>query len=130
MKKFMAFAVATLMFLPAFAAWDMLDEQPAAKVYVDRTTIKRVGNHVTMASLIDLAFTDKQLKESPPMFRSTRQQDEYDCIGRRMRLQSYTLFAGPMGTGKAVMQYDEGTAWSSIDANSRNALKWKAACAA
>ena len=114
--------------LRAAAAWEVLAEMPEGKIYIDRLTIKRVGGMATMSSLTDLTFSEKQLKDTPPSFRSTKQQDSYDCVGKRIRLQSYALYSGPMATGTPFMQYNEGTPWAALDPNSQNFSKWRAAC--
>ena len=128
MLKFFIGILMIVTSLRATAGWEVLIEMPAGKVYIDRLTIKRVGGMATMLSLTDLTFSEQQLKDTPPSFRSTIQQDSYDCIGKRMRLQSYTLYSGPMATGTPFMQYNEGMPWAALDPKSQNVLKWRAAC--
>ena len=123
--------IATLLGFPglnASAAWELLIEMPEGKIYVDRTTIKRVGGMIAMSSLTDLTFSEKQLTETPPSFRSTKQRDNYDCVGKTMRVQGYVLYSGPMATGTTLMRSDEGTPWAALDPKSQNVLKWRIAC--
>lgn len=126
--KVLALTVLSVSSAQTFAAWELIAEMPQGAVYIDRTTIKRVGGLVSMASLTDLSFTEQQLKETPPAFRSTRQLDNFDCIKRKMRLSSYTLHTGPMGGGVTLLSSNEATAWAGIEAQGSNTLKWQAAC--
>lgn len=85
----------------AMAHWIEVGHSDQAKVYVDRSTIKREGKLVRMTDLYDYHDTQEinELK-----FRSSRNRHEYNCSNRSRRLLGFKWFSQNMGKGEVVLR--------------------------
>lgn len=127
--KHLAFSTLIVVFSSyANADWQRIVENDSGDIYVDATTIQRKGRESTMISLSNLSPRATQLEKQTTWFKSVTQLDEYDCVGRRTRLKSFSLHSEPMGRGKPVSTSNEVTMWISVEGGSWNERKWRVAC--
>ena len=112
----------------AHAGWERIVENDSGDIYVDAATIQRKGHQSTMISLSNMGPRKAQTEKETTWFRSVTQLDEYDCVGRRTRLISFSLYPQAMGRGKLVSTSNEATPWIPIMGGSWNERKWRVAC--
>ncbi|UVT14197.1 MAG: hypothetical protein H8K04_09905 [Nitrospira sp.] len=122
----------TLVHQPVEAGWLAIDQQyqsPGLQtVYVDRDSVRREGNLVTLLALIDWNWM--QGNRSPTRFYSTRLTKQFDCAEKQVRTLAATDFYGHMGTAHPVGGTglsSEGH-WSTIQPESVNQGLWEVAC--
>lgn len=123
--------------VPAYAEWVAVEKDyllPGLQtVYVDPDTIRREGNLVTIWQLID--FKQMQgnagmgpLGFGPNRFLSTKTHKQFDCVGKRLRLLTFTEFSRGMGTGIPANGYVDHGNWIPIEPNSINQALWDVTC--
>lgn len=110
------------------AGWERIVENDSGDIYVDATTIQRKGHQSTMISLSNMGPRDAQAEKETTWFKSVTQLDEYDCVGRRTRLKSFSLHSEAMSRGKLVSTSNKATPWIPIEGGSWNERKWRVAC--
>jgi hypothetical protein len=117
--------------VPASAEWAALEKDylmPGLQtVYVDRDTMRREGNLVTMRQLIDFRWMQGNAR-GPTRFMSTETHKQFDCPGKRLRLLAFTEFSHGMGTGIAAGGYVDKGNWLSVEPDSINQALWEVAC--
>ena len=106
--------------------WARIVDDKSAEIYVESDTIVRRGSIAGMRSLTNLKAGKDETAQF--RFRSTIQNDEYDCDRRRTRLLGFTLHSGAMGQGSILSTASESTAWRLIEPGSWNERKWRLAC--
>ena len=117
--------------LPASSKWDRVAVNPAlvisdeVDVYVDRSTIIRSGNLVTMWDLLD--FHTKQTVAGDWYF-SSKTHSEYDCKNKQVRELKRSRYAGMMGDGKVIYSNSDTTKWEPITPGTFGETLWKIAC--
>lgn len=110
---------------PAAADWTTLGDVGNATLFVDRTTISRQGDMVTMWSLSELKAP---ATAGTATYVSLKRQDEFDCKGSRMRGLQIAAYAKPMAEGTAVAS-EKGTAnWLPVPPQSIGERLWQVAC--
>ena len=77
-----------------------------ASVFIDRSTLTRTGDVVTVWSLWDHASDQLNLFEEP--YRSARLHSAYDCKDRTVRLIEIAEYQGSFGRGNLVRSYPAG----------------------
>ncbi|MCP9440938.1 MAG: hypothetical protein NNA20_11150 [Nitrospira sp.] len=99
-----AIALVLISVWPAWAAWISLggDETVGMTIYIDPSTIQKSGDRRTVWVLYD--FQRDQQKEGGISFRSAKVQREYDCAKAVTRILMIHHFAGPMESGKKVLE--------------------------
>ncbi|MBS0152525.1 MAG: hypothetical protein JSR31_16465 [Nitrospira sp.] len=107
------------------AEWYLLDGNDKAKVYVDRETINRTGDVVTVWVLDDLKTPHTRGFTS---FSSVRAHEEHDCSKERFRLVALEQFAGNMGTGGLIYKKSGESGWSPIPRGTMAQSVWKFVC--
>lgn len=87
-----------------FAGWVSLggDEAAGMAIYIDASAMEKNGDRRTVWVLYD--FKSPQTKEEGISFRSARIQREYDCAKMLTRVVTIQHFAGPMESGKKVLE--------------------------
>jgi hypothetical protein len=80
------------------AAWTKASESEAGTGYVDRATITRSGDNVTMWELTDC----KVVPDRGNPYKSVKRQFEFDCKDKRIRVLSSSACAGNMASGRTV----------------------------
>ena len=114
------------------AGWVAIDQQyqsPGLQtVYIDRDTMRREGDLVTLSALID--WTWMQGNRSPTRFYSTNMTKQFDCVEKNVRTLAATDFYGHMGTGEPIggSGYTSEGHWVAIEPESLNQGLWEAAC--
>jgi hypothetical protein len=88
----------------AMAAWEFVgtryDSKNEFRIYIDKPTIKKTGNKVTVWTLADLKNTDEHLG------LSTASQREIDCMNATEILLSLTSYSGNMQSGTILPSGD------------------------
>jgi len=130
MKRLLLITLLVLSSGPAYAEWVAVEKNylvPGLQtVYVDPDTIRREGNLVTMAILIDWKWM--QGNRSPSRFYSTKIKKQFDCAEKRLRLLAFRDFYGHMGTGTPVAAYESEGHWVPVEPESLNQALWEVAC--
>ncbi len=106
MKKYvtMVLLVTLLQSGLAYGGWVSLggDQKAGMTIYVDASTISRTGDQRSLWVLYD--FKTAQSKDGGISFQSAKMQREYDCGKSRTRLLTILHYAGPMESGKMVLE--------------------------
>jgi hypothetical protein len=110
------------------AGWERIVEYDSGDIYVDAATIQRKGQRSTMTSLLNMSPRETNMEKATTWFKSVTQLDEYDCMGRRTRIKSFSLYSEAMGRGKLISTSNEATPWIPIESGSWNERKWRVAC--
>ncbi len=127
MKKLLLTLMLVFINTSAMAEWTEVEwthEDGGLTLYVDYTTIRKVGNKVKMLSLVDFEVIEK---EEIDLF-SSRTKDEFDCEEKKMRQLFYALYSGSMGSGKMEHSNDEYLKWTPVEPGSMGEAMWKIAC--
>lgn len=126
--------LAALLFLnsvPASAEWVVVEKDyllPGLQtVYVDRDSIRREGDLVTMRQLIDFKWMQGSTR-GPTRFMSTETHKQFDCVEQRVRLLTFTEFSGRMATGVPANGYIDKDNWIPVESESVNQALWEVAC--
>ncbi len=110
---------------PALAEWVSIGDQGPAEIFVDKTTITRVGDMAKMSQLQELKAPRSAAGAT---YISLKQLDEYDCKDPRARGVEIAAYPKPMGEGTAVASQKGSGAWAKIVPESTNEKLWKIAC--
>lgn len=111
----------------AMAEWTAVDwshEDGGLTLYVDYSTIRKIGNKVKMLSLADFEVVEK---DEVDLF-SSRTSNEYDCKEKLMRQLFYSLYSGSMGNGKMEHSNSEQLKWAPVESESMEEAMWEIAC--
>lgn len=109
----------------AAAEWVSIGGQGQAEIFVDKTTITRIGDTAKMSQLQELKAPGSAAGAS---YVSLKQLDEYDCKEPRTRGVEITAYPKPMAEGTAVATQKGSGAWAKIVPESMNEKLWKIAC--
>lgn len=109
----------------AAAAWIEVNRDETTTDYLDPTTIRKAGNMVKMWSLTD--YKTAQVADGKP-YISSRQQNEYDCKGERVRILSLSAHSGNMAGGETVFVGTDPSKWVPIAPGAIMETLWKIAC--
>lgn len=109
----------------AAAEWVSIGDQGPAEIFVDKTTIKRVGDTATMWQLQELKTPRSAAGAT---YVSLKQLDEYDCKDPRTRGVEIGAYPQPKGEGKAVASEKGSGTWTKVVPDSTNEMLWKIAC--
>jgi hypothetical protein len=116
--------------VPAYAEWVPIDgtyQSPGLRtIYIDRASIRREGDLVTLSVLID--WRSMQGGRSPSRFYSTTLKKQFDCASTRLRRLAFTDFYGHMGTGPSIASYESEGSWLAVEPESLSQGLWEAAC--
>jgi hypothetical protein len=94
-------------------------------VYIDRTTIQRNTDVVTMSVLHDYKMPERLSSGS---FLSFTAQQQYDCGEARSRTLRAVVFTEHMGNGSVLYSGTGDDAWQPVTPMSINHALWQAAC--
>jgi len=109
------------------AEWTRSGSSDSDIIYVDKATIRRIGNLVKMWDLTDYKTAQKTVDGKS--FLSDKGLSEFDCKEGRKRILAFSLLSGQMGNGKVI--YDNSNVrdeWEPILPGSVNEISWKIAC--
>jgi len=107
------------------AAWDSVGDVGNAELFVDRSSIVRKGDMVTMWSVSALKAPGTA---NGVAYVSLKRQDEFDCAGSRMRGTLISAHPQPLGEGAAVVSEKGSGAWGAVTPQSSGEVLWKIAC--
>lgn len=127
MKKLLLMLMLSFMNTIAMAEWTAIEwihEDGGLTLYVDYTTIRKVGDKVRMLSLADFEVVEKDEIDS----FSSRSQNEYDCKEKQTRQLFYSLYSGSMGNGKMEHSNSEHLEWAPVKPESMEEAMWNIAC--
>ncbi|MDZ4734644.1 MAG: hypothetical protein SGJ16_13790 [Nitrospirota bacterium] len=131
MKRLFLSTILFLSAVPAHAEWVAVEEDylltGLQTLYVDKDTIRREENLVTLWQLIDFTWMQGNPRGTP-RFLSTKTHKQFDCAEKRLRLLAFTEFSRPMGTGiRNDGLVDKGN-WIPVEPESINHALWGLAC--
>ena len=109
----------------ALAAWVSLGDVGNAELFVDRSSIVRKGDMVTMWSVSALKTPGAA---NGLAYVSLKRQDEFDCADSRMRGMLISAHPQPLGEGAAVVSEKGNGAWAPVTPQSPGEVLWKIAC--
>lgn len=110
----------------AYAGWEAIAiSEVGMTVYIDRTTIQRNTDVVTMSVLHDY---QKPERLSSGSFLSFTAQQQYDCGEARSRTIRAVVFTEHMGNGSVLYSGRGDDTWQSVTPMSINHALWQAAC--
>lgn len=109
----------------AMAEWVELGSDNTITIYADPATIHRQGSRVTMWDLGDFQTAEKFGDKS---YLSVRQQQEYDCKGKRLRVLRATCHARNMGKGETICRISKPRHWEPVLPVSFDESMWEIAC--
>lgn len=109
----------------AMAEWIEVGSNEITTVYVDSSTIQREGNLAKMWHLIDFKRATKDMGDA---YKSTKDQNEYDCKEGKSRRRAFTQHSENMGGGKVVYSDSFTTKWKPVPPDSGTEILWKFAC--
>ena len=119
--------VLALVSAQAAAEWTVIGQgNEIYSAYADRASIRRNGNVASMHGLYD--FRRQDFTPEGRGLHSTAVLREYDCEGRRVRLQSSIDFSGHMGEGAVVSASQRPGRWESVVSGGIDAAYWDVAC--
>jgi hypothetical protein len=114
----------------ARAEWVQVGENEDSVTYADIGSKSRAGKLAKMWYLNDLKAEQTTLvtMSAGHPYLSTRVQDEYDCIEKKVRGISFEVYSGNMGNGNIVLSDYHAGSWSAISPASIEETRWKLAC--
>ena len=99
MKRLLLAIIFSLCSGMANADWRLIEGTDERDVYVDLSTVKKMGNVVGMVSLHN--YKIMKLESGKP-YQSFKRNMEYDCRAARFRLVKGILYSANMGRGSIV----------------------------
>ena len=99
MKRLLLAIIFSLFSGMANADWRLIEGTDERDVYVDLSTVKKMGNVVGMVSLHN--YKIMKLESGKP-YQSFKRNMEYDCRAARFRLVKGILYSANMGRGSIV----------------------------
>lgn len=126
MRKVILMIVLSAVSSNAAAEWEpaMYNKGNTKITYVDAATIRKAGNKVKMWSLTDFK-TAEYYGQKPYM--SQKDQREYDCKEKRMRLLFASIHIGNMGRGEVISEANTQN-WEPVPPGTIGEALWKIAC--
>ncbi len=109
----------------AMAEWVEIGSDETTTIYADPATIHRQGNRAKMWDLGDFKTAEKSEDKS---YLSVRQQQEYDCKGKRLRVLRATCHAKNMGKGETICRNNKPRHWEPVLPVSFDESMWEIAC--
>ena len=110
----------------AGAGWEAVAISEAGMtVYIDRTTIQRNTDVVTMSVLHDYQMPERLSSGS---FLSFTAQQQYDCGEARSRTIRAVVFTEHMGNGSVLYSGTGDDTWQPVTPMSISHALWQAAC--
>lgn len=120
------FMVLALVSTTVFAEWSEVGKQNLSTLYVDPATVQRNGETVAIWFLHDLMLSEATADGKP--YRSSKQQVEYDCLGKKARDRFRSFHSGSMGEGDVVASDSSLSRWEPVPTDSTEKILLKLAC--
>lgn len=128
MKKLLASLMLALVTTSAIAEWTGVghDGNGRFNIYVDYSTIRRVGNRANMWVLYDFIAMQEIVRRK---YLSISSPNEYDCKDGQIRnLAGSSFMSGSMGGGKLVYSTQSLSEWRPVLLMSVDQIPWGIAC--
>ena len=126
MLPLMLFGLLLLFEGSAYAGWEAVAvSETGMTVYIDRATIHRNTDVVTMSVLHDYQMPEHLSSGS---FLSFTAQQQYDCGEARSRTMRAVVFTEHMGNGSILYSGTGDDTWQPVTPMSINYALWQAAC--
>lgn len=125
MRKVILMMLLTVMSNSAMAELVNVGSNENTSIYVDTATIHRAGNMAEMSHLTDFSTPNKDMGE---YYKSTRDQNEYDCKEAKWRRRAFSEYSKNMGAGKVVYSDSFTARWRPVPPDSGIEILWKFAC--
>ena len=109
----------------AMAEWVEIGSDETITIYADPATIHRQGNKVKMWDLGDFKIAEKFGDKS---YMSVKQQQEYDCKRRKLRVLLATCYSENMGKGETICSNNKPRHWEPVLPVSFDESMWEIAC--
>lgn len=109
----------------ATAEWIKLHGSAIQTTYADPAAMRISGSKIEMWLLSDYK---KPNRYGGQTFRSVKSRNEYDCSKERLRMLSYSLYAGNMGEGEELYSDINPDMWKAVSPGSNDQISWKTAC--
>ena len=122
MKRLLIAIILSLCSGMANADWRLIEGTDERDVYVDLSTVKKMGDVVGMVSLHN--YKIMKLESGKP-YQSFKRNMEYDCRAARFRLIKGILFSANMGRG-SVFKNIGTEGWQSSEAT--EPFLWNIVC--
>ena len=110
---------------PALAAWKSVAEDARAITYVDPGSLRKNGDLVALASLVDYREFQRMVEVG---YYSQKTEAEYDCRKRQARNLALHLHEGRMGAGKVIYEDASPHDWEDVQPETPVEVLWKVAC--
>jgi len=108
------------------AEWVVFESAPDATIYVDPSTIHRVGDRAEMWVLIDYRqpLPDKTGKQ----VLSDKLHYQYDCKGKQLSVVDTSAHAGPMASGEVINVNPDPPEVTPVPPGTTAEKMWQHAC--
>jgi len=110
----------------AMAGWEELAADAVAKEYVNLDTVEKRGNIVSMWNMSD--FNQQQPVGNGQTYRSSKVNQEYDCISKKKRIITLIHYQDSMGQGQMVFYDKSISPWRIVKPGSLADVHLNAAC--
>jgi len=108
------------------AEWKQIGGDSSFSVFIDATLTTRTGDLVKMWDMTN--YSASQQDEQGKLYLSAKQQKEFDCKGKKLRVLTSIGYSEKMGHGDVMGQDFGPTMWSPISPESIGAALWVTAC--
>jgi hypothetical protein len=128
MHKFVFMSLLAVVSNHAVADLEQIGGYGETTIYTDPATIHREGNIVKMWNVYN--YHSEKLGPKGSMYLSMDQQEEFDCVEKKMRVLYFSYRSGNLGEGDPVYSksYTEDLRWDPIEPDSRGEYLLKLAC--
>ncbi len=110
----------------AVADWEPVASGANATGYVDRSSIRKSADSVTMQVLIDYQKPPFDGNNLP--YLSLTMRNEYHCAEQRFRVLTINSHTEHMGQGEQPYKTNEPSEWEPVPTTSIQKMMWSIAC--
>lgn len=125
MHKIVLMMLLTAVSSSAMAEWKAVGSNESTTIYIDLSTIKKVGNMALMWHLTDYKTPQKDMGDK---YLSEKNQNEYDCKEEKLRRRAFSEHSENMGKGRIVYSDSYTSRWKPVPPDSGIEILWKFAC--
>ena len=126
MKKLILATLLIVASTSAMAEWTLVNSDDNYDSYVNRTSIRKVGDKAKMWVMTNHKVAQKA---GDSQFLSDTNLMEYNCKSEQDRMLAATGYPNSMGEGQSIFSYDyDNSKFTAIRPDSVAELKWKIAC--
>ena len=121
MKSFLLL-VLLLTSTASYAAWTKLTYSDNSRIYIDRSSIKKIGDIVEVNQLFDFFETQKS-PDNLLTYQSSSGREAYNCKTNQNKTLNFAWRSGAMGSGEVVYK-DKGRndyPWEAVQKGSLSA---------